>query len=117
MGPRKPLSQQVGAMTRHAAPQRFEEPESAAVKKGEVRPWTRLTALELKVDRYRNAVVVLAATLAGVLLLGATTGDVHDVIRTKKLMVVDEAGEIVVGARTDDGGNGAITVMYRTGRS
>ena len=47
----------------------------------------RVTALERKVGRYRNAAVALAVTLAGVVLVGATTGDVKDVVRTKKLVV------------------------------
>ena len=39
---------------------------------------TRLTALERKVSRYRNAVVLLLVVLAGVVLIGASTDDVHD---------------------------------------
>ena len=75
----------------------------------------RLDALEGEVRRYRNAAVVLGLVLAGVLLVGATTDDgIQDVVRTRALVVLNEAGEGVFHTGTDSNGNGFLTVRSRT---
>jgi len=70
----------------------------------------RLTALERKVNRYRNTSVLLLVVLAGVVLVGATTDDgIQDVIRTKALHVVNKAGQDVLTAFADDRGDAVFT--------
>jgi hypothetical protein len=75
----------------------------------------RLTDLERKANRFRNAFVLTVLTLAGVVLLGATTDDVQDVVRTKRLEVLNEAGDIAILA--DGNGDGLLTVNSKAGKN
>ena len=76
----------------------------------------RLTALERKAKRYRNAFSGLAAMLAGVVLVGATTDDIQEVVETKALHVVNEAGQNVLSAFANEEGDGMLIISEHTGR-
>jgi hypothetical protein len=70
----------------------------------------RLTALERRANSYRNSFVLLVVAVAGVVLIGATTADdVADVVRTKRLEVLNEAGKIAIAAVTQNG-NGLLGI-------
>ena len=76
----------------------------------------RLTALERRANRYRSAFVLMVLTSVGVVLTGATaTDDVQDVVRTKKLLVVNEDGQVVFEASTGPRGDGLLRIRSKSG--
>jgi hypothetical protein len=78
---------------------------------------TRLTALERRATGYRNALVALVLILAAVVLTGAvTTDEVQDVVRTKMLLVVDDAGQALISVAATEGDHGLLTVTSKTGQ-
>ena len=77
----------------------------------------RLDALEGKVRRYRNAAVVLVVTLAGVVLVGATTDDgIQDVVKTRRLELINESGE-ATGALYTFRGGGNLVLKNKAGKN
>jgi len=55
-------------------------------------------------------------TMAGVVSMGAAANEVHDVVRTKKLQVVNDVGTELVYAGSSKGGHGFLTVNSKTGQ-
>ena len=76
---------------------------------------SRLTALERQVTRYRSAFVFLVLIMAGAMLVGATTDEVQDVLKTKKLVVLNEAGRIAFAAGSATNGEGYLKINSQTG--
>ena len=50
------------------------------------------------------------------MLVGATTDDVQDVVRTKRRLVVNEAGESVIVAGDTEDGDGLLTLNSKAGQ-
>ena len=76
----------------------------------------RLTVLEQRANRYRNAFVTLALTLGGVVLVGATSNEVPEVLMTRNLLVVNEAGQVVITASGGSDENGGfLAINSKTG--
>ena len=79
-------------------------------------PSRPLTALERKLNRYRNAAVLLLVVLAGVVLVGATGDDeIQDVVKTRSLEVVNPQGVAVAKLMAVDGG-GALALSNDRGK-
>ena len=65
----------------------------------------RLEKLERQAKRYRMALVLLTAALCGMLSLAATDDNrVHDVLKARRLEVVNAAGDLVVVMTSDEAG-------------
>ena len=77
----------------------------------------RLSQLERRANRYRNALVLLVVGLCGVAVVGATSDDgiIEGIIEGKALYLRNEEGVIVAGLGADDDGNGLLQVFSKTG--
>ena len=73
----------------------------------------RVTELENRAIRYRNALVLLVVGVCAVVVVGATMDD--GVIRGQYLFLENDQGETVVWAGANDNGDGMLTVMSKTG--
>ena len=78
----------------------------------------RITELERRASRYRNALVLLVVGMCAIAVVGATSDDdvVHDVIKTRDLRVLDWRGNAVVQATSLSRG-GIFSVHNRAGQS
>jgi hypothetical protein len=74
----------------------------------------RISELERRATRYRNALVLLVLGMCAVAVVGATTDD--GVIRGKILRLTNDDGQTVVIARADQFGNGAISAANADGQ-
>ena len=65
----------------------------------------RLESLEKSARRYRLATVVLALVIVAGVTMGQTGSDISDVVKTRRVEVYDDAGNMVVLiANTEHGG-------------
>lgn len=76
----------------------------------------RLTDLEARVNRYRNLSVLLALVLGGAVFMGAAAEDaVLDVVKTRRLEVVNQEGAPIVTAGAGRSASGLLKVNSKTG--
>ena len=80
----------------------------------------RITELERRASRYRNALVLLVVGMCGVAVVGATNRSLYGIdedgiITGKTLYLVNDEGKLAVGLGSDDGGNGMLHVYSITG--
>lgn len=77
----------------------------------------RLAQLETRVRRLRLGLFVLGAALCAALAMGASDdGQVHDVLNTRKLRVLDAAGELVLLAGAPDENGGTLAILDKAGQ-
>ena len=81
----------------------------------------RITELERRASRYRNALVLLVVGLCGVAVVGATNKgpwgiDEDEIIMGKYLFLRNDAGKTVVSLGVDDDGNGGLDLYSSTGK-
>ena len=78
----------------------------------------RIEQLERRVKRYRWGMVVLAVGLCAVVSIAATStrGTTHEVLRTRRLEVVNAAGANVAVLVVDDEHGGMLSIYNNAGQ-
>ena len=79
----------------------------------------RLEQVEKQTKRLRIAVVVLVATLCGVVSMAATEGETgsFEVIFAKRIYVQNDKDEVVIGLTSDKNGAGLLFADSATGKT
>lgn len=75
----------------------------------------RVSQLERRAIRYRNALVVLVVGLCAVAVVGATTGD--GVIRGRELVLYDDEGRLFALFGRNDLGSGGLVIYNEVGKA